>query len=200
MLITTIILIGTLIWVYILSVLKRAKLSAFYFITGSVGLFLILMALSRPYGIWLFSTIVTRGIGLFGSLSGMFTAFYRENLIEIQNTHDTILMFVDYECSGIIETTAFWSLIAFYPVYSRKERTIIGVAGALWIYAANILRLFVVATIVFFNGNKIFFLAHSVLGRLFFYILVIALYYNVFTRAHIIKNFTGKLIYKGDEK
>ncbi|OIM02122.1 exosortase family protein XrtG, partial [Oenococcus oeni] len=102
MLITTIILIGTIIWVYILSVLKRAKLSAFYFITGSVGLFLILMALSRPYGIWLFSTIVTRGIGLFGSLSGMFTAFYRENLIEIQNTHDTILMFVDYECSGII--------------------------------------------------------------------------------------------------
>ncbi|MFT8469926.1 MAG: exosortase family protein XrtG [Oenococcus sp.] len=197
MLVTSLILIGTLIWVYLLSVFKRAKLTAFYFILGSIGLFFILIALSRPYGVWLLSSLVTWGTGILGSLTGMFSTFYRENLIEIANTHHTILMFVDYECSGIIETTAFWGLVAFYPVYSRKERSLIAVGGALWIYLANILRLFVVATLIYFFGGQAFFWAHSILGRLFFYILVIILYYNVFTKAHIIKNFAGKLTYSG---
>ncbi len=33
-------LIGIVVWLYILSILKRARLSAFHFIVGSGGLFL----------------------------------------------------------------------------------------------------------------------------------------------------------------
>jgi exosortase family protein XrtG len=48
-----------------------------------------------------------------------------------------------------------------------------------------VLRLNVVITIVHFGGGEAFFLAHSVIGRLIFYVLVIVLYYNVFTYSQL---------------
>lgn len=52
------IIVGTIIWLYVLSVLKRSKLSAFFFIVGSGGLFFILIALSDPYWVWFFTHAV----------------------------------------------------------------------------------------------------------------------------------------------
>ena len=66
MLMKTIILIVVLLWIYSLSVFKRAKLDAFYFLMGSLGLFIVLVLWSKPYAIWLFSTIMTWGVGLVG--------------------------------------------------------------------------------------------------------------------------------------
>lgn len=44
------VLIGIVVWLYLLSVMKRSKLSAFYFILGSVGLFYLLIVFSRLTG------------------------------------------------------------------------------------------------------------------------------------------------------
>ena len=48
MLMKTIILIVVLLWIYSLSVFKRAKLDAFYFLMGSLGLFIVLVLWSKP--------------------------------------------------------------------------------------------------------------------------------------------------------
>jgi hypothetical protein len=61
----SLLLFGIIIWIYLLSVLKRAKLTAFSFIVGSVGLFFILMAISSPYWIWFLPTMsLMESIGL----------------------------------------------------------------------------------------------------------------------------------------
>ena len=194
------ILLGIVIWLYGLSVLKRARLSAFYFIVGSAGLFFILTAISRPYWVWFFTHAVIHGVALFGTLSRWCTIMFKMGLVYITNTGNPVVMSIDYECSGIIETCAFVALVVFFPMYQRKEKVFYAVFGVLYIYAINVLRLVVVIIIVHFGGGETFFLAHSVIGRLLFYVLVIALYYNVFTNSQLARGIYREFIDWRQEK
>ncbi|WP_407888138.1 exosortase family protein XrtG [Levilactobacillus sp. N40-8-2] len=181
-------IIGTLIWLYLLSALNRAQLPAFHFLVGTAGLFFILIGLSDPYWVWFFTHAVINGVRWIGQTTGMCTIMNHYGLVSINNPTGPLTMSIDYECSGIIETTAFVSLVAFFPIFKRTERAFFGLLGVLWIYIANVLRLGLVVVICHFNGGQAFFLAHSILGRMLFYVLVIALYYNVFTYSQISKS------------
>lgn len=189
-----------IVWVYLLSVLKRSKLTAFHFIVGSIGFFLMLVYISKPFLSVVLTKLVTAGTALFGSLTGIYEAVYQYSLIQIQNSHDTIIMFVDYECSGIIETTAFLALIIFYPIYKRSEKQLLSVIGIVWIYLSNVLRLILISLLVYFLGKDVFDVAHAVIGRLFFYVLTIVLYFNVFTKSEVIKVTIGGLKYENAYK
>lgn len=182
-------ILGFLIWLYLISVLKRAQVPAFYFIVGSAGLFFILIALSDPYWVWFFTHAVINGVRWVGTVTGMCTIMSHYGLVSINNPFNPLTMTIDYECSGIIETTAFVSLVAFFPLFNHHERVFFGLLGLLWIYLANVLRLAIVIVLVHFSGGQIFFFGHAILGRLVFYILVIVLYYNVFTYSQISRNF-----------
>lgn len=181
----SLLLFGIIIWIYLLSVLKRAKLTAFSFIVGSVGLFFILMAISSPYWIWFFTHDVIDGVDWFGRLTGMSQTYVKYGLVYIVNHSSPVTMSIDYECSGIIETMAFVSLLAFYPTYTHKEKVFYLILGVLWIYLANVFRLIIVIVVVHLGGANVFYLAHSILGRIAFYLLIIALYYNVFTYSRL---------------
>ncbi|RRK11674.1 exosortase family protein XrtG [Lactiplantibacillus garii] len=178
-------LIGLVIWAYVLSVLKRAQLPAFAFIVGSAGLFFVLISLADPYWIWFATHAVINGVRWFGDLTGWSSVMTKYGMVSIHNATVPVTMVIDYECSGIIETAAFLSLVVFFPIFNQYERVFFSVFGVLWIYAANVIRLATVIVIVHFGGGQLYFLAHSILGRLIFYVLVIVLYYNVFTFSQI---------------
>lgn len=178
-------IIGIPIWLYLLSVLKRAQTPAFFFIIGCAGLFFILIGFSDPYWVWFFTHAVINGVKWIGETTGMCEIMNHYGLVSINNPYGPLTMSIDYECSGIIETTAFVSLVAFFPLFNRYEKVFFGIFGILWIYVANVIRLGIVIVIVHIHGGSAFFLAHSILGRLIFYILVITLYYNVFTYSQI---------------
>lgn len=174
-------ILGTIVWLYALSVLRRVQLPAYFFIVGSVGLFFILITLSDPYWVWFFTHAVITAISGLGAVTGMCQVMAQYGIVHIISTNATTLMTIDYECSGIIETMAFLALIAFFPTYRRRERVFYAVFGIVWIYLDNVLRISLVVILVHFFGPGSFFLAHTIIGRLVFYVLVIILYYNVFT-------------------
>ncbi|WP_341778802.1 exosortase family protein XrtG [Levilactobacillus sp. HBUAS70063] len=178
-------LFGMLGWLYVISVLKRAHLSAYYFIVGSVGLFFILIALGNPYWVWFMTHLVINGVSTLGDWTHWCRVFVKYGIVYIGNGQNPVTMSIDYECSGIIETTAFVGLLAFFPTYSRQEKMFYLVMGALWIYVANVIRLMLVVTLVYFGGASWYFTAHTLLGRIVFYVLVIMLYYNVFTYSEL---------------
>lgn len=186
MLYTTLFWLFFIIWLYLLSVLKRAQLTGYYFILGSVGLFGVFIFLGQDYLVWLFSTSLTTVAGFFGNLTGYFSTAGSNSLVVSHGTQ-TLYLYIDFECSGLIETTAFCGLIAFYPLYPLNERLLLALTGSLYIFIANLLRIFLITTLLYYGGSSYFYLGHSILGRLFFYILVIILYYSVFTRSHIIQ-------------
>lgn len=178
-------ILGTAVWLYVLSVLRRVQLPAYFFIVGSVGLFFILITLSDPYWVWFFTHAVITAITGLGDLTGMCTVMAKYGIVHIVSSNATTLMTIDYECSGIIETMAYLALVTFFPTYRRQERVFYAVFGLIWIYLDNVLRLSIVVVIVHFFGPESFFLAHTIIGRLVFYVLVIALYYNVFTYSQV---------------
>jgi exosortase/archaeosortase family protein len=55
--------------------------------------------------------------------------------------------------------------------------------GLVATYVINILRLLLIIAFLHWGGKDVIFLAHTVIGRGVFFILVVAVYWFVFTRA-----------------
>lgn len=65
------------VWLYILSVLTRAKLYAWKFMWGSFGLFLIMMITIRPVLTMPLARCVSALAGVVGSVTGAFTSYFK---------------------------------------------------------------------------------------------------------------------------
>lgn len=196
------ILIGFLfiLWIYILTVFKRANLYFFKFIFGAVGLFFFMIVILQPYLVTVLSELVTAVSGAVGEVTNYYKAFYQYSLILISSGNTTVSMYIDYECSGVIEILAFTSLLWFFPVYNVMEKVMYNVVGVIWIFFANVLRIFIICILVYYFGNNIFYFAHTILARFVFYGLSIILYFYVFTKAQIKKQRVGDISYGNDVK
>lgn len=185
-------------WIYILTVLSRAKLHFFKFLIGSVGLFFFMMVTLQPYLVNILSRLVASASGIIGGATGYFEAFYQYSLILIQSGKSTISMYIDYECSGVIEILAYISLLWFFPVYNTLEKIMYSLLGAAWIFAANIIRIFIICSMVYYFGDNMFYFAHTIFGRIVFYALSIILYFYVFTKSQIKRQKVGNVVYGDD--
>lgn len=182
-------------WIYILFLTDRSKLPFFKFMIGSVGFFVLMMIVLQPIITFPLAKAVAAATGVIGSATGAFYSYYQYSLIFIRHGSEAISLYVDYECSGVIEIFAFLSLLWFFPLYSWIEKTVISLIGIIYIFVANIIRLTVICLAIYWAGNDIFFFAHAILGRIVFYVLSIILFFYVFTRAQIIKQKVGNFNY-----
>ena len=82
-----------------------------HFIVGSFGMFIMLMVWIRPLVVQPLSRVVAAVAGLFGDLTGTFTAFFKYGILFIETAEASISLQIDFECSGIIEIVAFVSLL-----------------------------------------------------------------------------------------
>ena len=174
--------IAAAIWVYLLHVLSRAELWFWRFMVGSMGLFILLMIFVRPWAVEPLAHAVAAIAGVFGSLTGSFETYIKYGVIFVNSASGSITLQVDFECSGIIEIMAFVSLLTFFRVYTPNERILVGILGSLFITLANVLRIIIVCEIIHFGGVEMYYMAHSLIGRIVFYVLSILLYFYVFTK------------------
>ena len=187
------------IWLYILRVGYRSKLDFFTFVWGSVGIFIFMMIWVSPSLSIPFSKLVSYVSGLVGQATHMYEASPQLGILFVPNAKSSVIsLYIDLECSGIIEILAFLSMLCFFPVFSGKEKLLIGTGAVVWIFAANILRVFLICMMVYYRGLGAFYLAHSIVGRMVFYVLSIALYFLVFTKAQIKRQKVGGFRYAGN--
>ena len=106
-----------IIWIYVLTVLKRGKLEFWYFIAGSVGLFIYMLILVEPVILAPLQKAVSAVAGMFGDMTGIYESYFNKNVIFISTGDTNLSMYIDYECSGIIEILAFLALLWFFPLY-----------------------------------------------------------------------------------
>ena len=185
-----------ILWVYLLTVLKRGKLDFWYFIAGSVGLFIFSVIFIEPVAVEPLQKAVAAAAGIPGRLTGIYESYFQKGIIFISTGGTSLSLYIDFECSGIIETLAFFALLWFFPVYRLYEKVVVSIAGGLLIFASNVLRLFVICLVVYFFRGDMYFLAHTIIGRLVFYACTIALYFYVFTKSQIIRQKVGGLRYE----
>lgn len=188
------------ILIYVLSVLKRGKLQFWFYIVGSMGTFLFLMFYLRPALTMPLARSVAALSGLVGEMTGLFSAYFKYGIIFVDSAYGAITLQIDFECSGIIEILAYLSLLMYYRVYDMVERFIYSILGILYIIIANVIRIIVICAVIHYNGPEYYFMAHTIVGRIVFYVLSILLYFYVFTKSQILRLKLGKFSYGHKDK
>lgn len=188
------------LWVWLLRVLRKAGLKFWRYLLGSCGIFLILLILVRPWLVLPLARLIAAIAGIFGKVTGFYQAYYRYGVIFIESLNGAITVNIDLECSGFIEISAFISLLAFYGIYNIPERIYIGVIGTLYTMLTNALRIAVICTMIHFLGTDYYYVAHTIVGRIVFYVLQVILYFYIFTKPHVLKMKTGDFGYNKKEE
>lgn len=181
-----------------MSVFYRGKLYFYKFFLGSIGLFLFIMVWIQPLITLSLTRMVAGFTGVLGDWTGLYNSYYEYGMLFINNSESVISLYIDYECSGIIEIMAFTALIWFFPVYNFYEKIMINLLGIIWITGSNVLRIFVICICIFYGGNDIYYFAHTIFGRIIFYALSIMMYFYVFTRAQVKRQNVGSFNYGYD--
>lgn len=184
-----------LVWIYLLSVFTRGKLYFYQFIWGSVGLFVFMMMWIQPVAIRPLTNLVCSAAGVAGRMTGFYESYSEYSMLFVQHGSEAISLCIDYECSGIIEMMAYVSMLAFFRVYDWMQRIILSVLGCMMIFFANIIRLFLIGTTIYYFGNDAYYIAHTIVGRIIFYALSVILYYYIFTKSQIVKQKIGGFHY-----
>ena len=192
------VIIGVILWIYALSVFKRAKIDYFYYLLGSVGLFIIILVTIQPLIITPLTQLVASATGVVGRTTGLFESYndYSCLFITTPGAGTSISLYIDYECSGVIEMMAFVSLLMFFKVYNVPQRLVLSVVGCVMIFVSNIIRIVIICLFVYFFGNGAYYIAHTIIGRIVFYLLSVILYYYIFTHSQIIKQRIGGFSYE----
>ena len=120
-----------IVWIYALTVLYRAKLGFWYYVTGSVGFFTFAMIFIEPLAVPILQKQVAAVAGIFGELTGMYDSYFKAGILFISHNSTNLSLYIDFECSGVIEILAFLSLLIFFKVYSHYERVVVGLMGTL---------------------------------------------------------------------
>lgn len=188
-----------LVWIYLLSVLKRAKIDFWHFAIGSIGLFSFGLIFLGSKLITPLQVAISAVAGIVGEWFGFFEACVEYGTLFVSHQNEMIGLHIDYECVGIIEMGAYVSLLAFFHVYSKKEKFVLMILGCIGILGANIIRICVIGGLVHYFGSEIYFVAHTIIGRFIFYGISIALYFYVFTKGQIRRQKIGKFRYEVSE-
>lgn len=191
------IIVCFIIWLYVLWVFHRGNLNYFQYLWGSVGVFVFMCIFIQPALTEILTQLVTSAVGIIGKVTGICEAYYEYSIIFIpkQSELSSISLYIDYECSGVIEMMAFVSLLAFFQVYEVGQRIIVGILGCISIFLFNVIRIVIICAIIYKFGSDSYYVAHTIIGRLVFYALSILLYYYVFTKQQIIKQKIGGFSY-----
>lgn len=190
-----VILLIVLLWLYLLRVLRKAGLSAWRFLVGSIGLFIMLMIWVQPLLTMPLARLVAAISGFVGELTGAYSAYFKYGIIFILTSQGSISLQIDTECSGIIEVIAFLSLLLFFNVYSRSEKIMVGIFGVGGLILCNALRITIICMCVRLFGVSAYYVVHTFVGRILFYICSVLLYFYVFTRPQVVRMKVGIITY-----
>ena len=188
-------IVVTLIWLANLRIFYKVKNQAAFIPVGMCGLFIIMMVFVRPIATMPLARIVAAIAGFFGRITGTFSAFFKYGIIFVETAEGSMTLQIDFECSGIIEIMVYLSILAFFRVYTIPERAILSAVGVIYIVLANALRIVLIAEMIHFGGPKMYYVAHTYLGRIFFYAATVVLYFYVFTKSQVVRMKVGSFTY-----
>lgn len=181
------------LWVIGLALFTRTKMHFFKFLLGSIGIFLISMIFITPYIESRLSLLISDTLEVIAQLTSYFSVLKEHAIVSFDTPTGIISMFIDYECSGVIEMLVFTSLAIFFPFGKAISKIFLIVGGNFFIFFANILRILMIVFVSKSFGADYFYIAHTLLGRLLFFGLMVLLYYYVFTATHVKHQHVGEL-------
>ncbi|MEI6221450.1 MAG: hypothetical protein WCP97_01670 [bacterium] len=191
-------LIPTLVFIYCsLVVVLYLRIQRFFFtvfLLVSIFSLIIGVVLLRTFGMYeLMQTIESTHTAFWASILGIPSSIWQNHLLIIETvTKEKIILDIGLECSSIFEMTIFSIIVGFCPLWKIEIKVAYIALGLLYIYIINILRILIIVGAVAHFGGEVLFIMHTVVARLFFFCMVMALYYAMLTRDTIL--FTRKKV------
>ena len=189
-----------IVWVYVLMVCRKRAMNAFFFIIGTAGMFFLTFILLRT-PVTILCSKCLEYLLLGSSHFFRFYSVYPEyNVVFVTSGDSAISLYIDYECSGAIELLVFFSVVIFFPKLSLLRRVVYAVVGFVYTMLANAIRVLCIAYAINRLGSNAYYMAHSIVGRIVFYVLTILLYFYLFTWQQIRTQITGRFAYGDSAK
>jgi len=176
-------IIGLPIYLFLVIYFRRYRQWLLYYLMGAFGLTM-LIALPMEYLNWDYYLVGVEifHVTLLGKLIGISGDLLESGRILLETGGGSSILKIGIECSGVLEAGVLIGLVAFYPVFTTRSKLLKIVFGLAVTYLINILRMLIIVLIVAKFGTDYVFIAHAVIGRLFFFTLAIALYWYILTK------------------
>lgn len=183
------------VWIYVLTVFRRRNMNAFLFIVGTLGTFLLSFVLFMDIVTVICAKCLEYILLALSHIFSFYSVYPVHNIVFVTSQGSAISLFVDYECSGAIEFLVLMSVTLFFPKLSLIRRIIYVAIGFIYTMMANAIRVIVIAWTINRLGSNAYYAAHSIAGRVVFYVLTIILYFYLFTWQQIKTQITGRFAY-----
>lgn len=180
-------IIALVVWIIVLLLFQREKMSFLKFIVGVVGGFVFTLLFGK---VFLENTVTALNLNIMALLtsgSEIVNVYSFENAVTIFKGENVFSYFITYECSGLIEMLVFSNILLFYPIHVNNlgKKLSIMFMGIVYILLANVVRLLLMGGIVLLFGVGSYYIAHVIIARIFFIGMNVLLYYFVFTLQHV---------------
>lgn len=175
----------TTLWYLLLKLFSNQRMFFFKFLVGTIGIFTISMVFFLPYLEGNLNDLISETFARIEKLTKDFEVFKDNYIISVNTRSGMVSILINYECSGIIEMLVFTSLAIFFPFGTNMRKIFSVILGNLYIYVANVIRVLFIIYITKTFGSEAFYLAHTLFARILFFVLMIILYYFVFTTTQL---------------
>lgn len=113
---------------------------------------------------------------------GIGTAALGPQTIQVNDAAGWVVLTMGVESSALIELSILIGLVVFYPAFTwQKKLRYLGI-GLVVTFVANIMRVLIIVSMTHFMGRETIFISHAIVGRMFFFSVVIVLFWYILTR------------------
>ena len=184
-------LAAVLFWGLAVMFFRANRIWLLYYLTGSIGLAFIIIFVGRATPL---QCLMENGLAastflmtnLMGIPARIFEADASSLMIFVVGQlvgHDNgwTMVRVTVECSSLLETGIISGMVGFYPAWSVRKRLVLVALGITAAFVANIIRLAVIIWTLHLFGKDSLFIAHTIVGRAVFFVLIIAIFWYMIT-------------------
>lgn len=177
------------VWALTILFFRANRVWLFYYLVGAVGLAFIIIFVGRATGL---QDLMELGVSLsthqilqlmgiparlFEAAPGALMFFVVSQAVA--GGSGWTMVEVTIECSSLLESGVIAGMVGFYPGWSLRRRVVLTLLGVVATYAANIIRMAVIIGTLHLFGKDTLFIAHTVVGRAVFFVLVVAIFWYI---------------------
>ena len=180
-----------LLWGLVVIFFRANRVWLLYYLTGSIGLAFIIIFVGRATPLQgLMESGVAASTFLMANFMGIPARIFETDTSSLMIFvvgqlvgHDNgwTMVRVTVECSSLLETGVISGMVGFYPAWSLRKRFLLVALGVIAAFVANIIRLAVIIWTLHWFGKDSLFIAHTIVGRAVFFVLIIALFWYLIT-------------------
>lgn len=170
------------LWITAILLFRNLKMEFFKFLVGSLGIFAIGMIFFRDPIENDFLYLINSILAFISDKSDMFEVMKNYSIVNFYVDGSILSMSINYQCSGVIESLIFTSLVIFFPFVKSFKKVLVVLVGNIYLIFINILRILMIIVLTRQFGLESYDFIHMVLGRIFFFVFTVLLYYIVFTK------------------